>query len=116
MSESREGVIKLLTEVTLEDTPKIPLSDIQNLPEDVLQNDILSKLSGKSFCVTGTFDSFSRDEIHDMIEINNGEVRTSVSSKLTYLIAGENAGSKRTKADECGVKIIDISEFLEMIM
>ncbi|MBP6981291.1 NAD-dependent DNA ligase LigA [Candidatus Gracilibacteria bacterium] len=116
MSENREGVIKLLTEVTLEDTSKIPLSDIQNLPEDVLQNDILSKLSGKSFCVTGTFDSFSRDEIDDMIEINNGEVRTSVSSKLTYLIAGENAGSKRTKADECGVKIIDISEFLEMIM
>lgn len=87
MSENREGVIRLLSEVTLEDTSKTSPRDMQNSFQDVFQNNVLSKLSGKSFCVTGSFDSFSRDEIHDMVEINGGEARTSVSSKLDYLIA-----------------------------
>jgi DNA ligase (NAD+) len=51
--------------------------------------------------VTGSFDSISRDKIHEMIENHGGEVRSSVSSKLDYLIAGENAGSKLAKAKEC---------------
>lgn len=50
--------------------------------------------------MTGSFVSYSRDQIHEMIEKNGGEVRTSVSSKLDYLIAGENAGSKKLKAQE----------------
>lgn len=59
-----------------------------------------SFLQGKSFCVTGSFASYSRDAIHEMIEKNGGEVRSSVSSKLDFLIAGEKAGSKMTKAEE----------------
>ncbi|MFZ2256091.1 MAG: BRCT domain-containing protein [Patescibacteria group bacterium] len=43
-------------------------------------------LAGKSFCVTGSFDSMSRDEIHEMVEKNGGEVRSSVTGKLDYLI------------------------------
>jgi DNA ligase (NAD+) len=73
------------------------------------------KLLGSSFCVTGTFPMHSRDDIHDMIEKNGGEVRSSVSTKLTYLIAGESAGSKLEKARECGVRILEITEFLSMI-
>ena len=55
----------------------------------------------------------SRDQIHGMIESHGGEVRSSVSSKLDYLIAGESAGSKLTKANECGVQILTIDEFIQ---
>lgn len=74
------------------------------------------KLLGSSFCVTGTFSTHSRDDIHDMIEKNGGEVRSSVSTKLTYLIAGESAGSKLEKARECGVQIVTLDEFLNMVV
>ncbi len=47
----------------------------------------ISEITGKSFCVTGSFDNISRDQIHEMIESHGGEVRSSVSSKLDYLIA-----------------------------
>ena len=58
--------------------------------------------------MTGGFENISRDEIHMFIEENGGEVRTSVSSKLDYLIVGSDAGSKKTKAEELGVKILDL--------
>jgi len=69
----------------------------------------------KSFCVTGSFDILSRDQIHELIEGHGGEVRTSVSVKLDYLIAGDNAGSKRSKALECGVQIISLIDFQNLI-
>ena len=72
-------------------------------------------LSGKSFCVTGSFDTISRDEIHTMVEQNGGEVRTSVSKNLDFLIAGEKAGSKLEKAESLGVKILTINDFFKMI-
>ena len=68
------------------------------------------KLAGKTFCVTGTFE-LSRDDIHAMIEENGGEVRTAVSGNLDYLIAGDNAGSKKEKALSLGVTILDWIEF-----
>lgn len=57
-------------------------------------------LNGTSFCVTGSFANISRDDIHALIEKNGGYVRTSVTSKLDYLIIGEAAGSKMQKAKE----------------
>ncbi|MDD2565818.1 MAG: NAD-dependent DNA ligase LigA [Candidatus Gracilibacteria bacterium] len=80
--------------------------------EKILPN---GKLSGKSFCVTGSFLNISRDEIHSLIEDNSGEIRTSVTSKLDYLIVGTEAGSKLTKAQELGVKILGIDDFYKMI-
>ena len=74
-----------------------------------------SVLGGKSFCVTGGFEGISRDEIHLLIEENGGEVRTSVSSKLDYLIVGSDAGSKKSKAEELNVQILDLSSFYELI-
>ncbi|MBP7773517.1 NAD-dependent DNA ligase LigA [Candidatus Gracilibacteria bacterium] len=71
-------------------------------------------LVGKTFCVTGTFD-ISRDDIHVIIEENGGEVRTAVSGNLDYLIAGENAGSKREKALSLGVKVLSWEEFQKML-
>lgn len=70
---------------------------------------------GKSFCVTGSFAKYSRDELHAIIEENGGLVRDSVSKKLDYLIVGENAGSKQTKALELGVPTLTVEEFLEML-
>ncbi len=57
----------------------------------------------------------SRDEIHARIEANGGEVRSSVSAKLSFLIAGEAAGSKLEKARELGVPILSLGEFEGMI-
>lgn len=65
--------------------------------------------------MTGSFDTISRDEIHAMVEQNGGEVRTSVSKNLDFLIAGEKAGSKLEKAENLGVKILTINDFFKMI-
>ena len=89
-----------------------------SIPEQILfpsEWQMQGKLVGKSFCVTGSFESISRDSIHELIEKNGGEVRSSVSSKLTYLIVGSDAGSKKSKAEEIGVKCIWIEEFMDMI-
>lgn len=72
-------------------------------------------LAGKTFVVTGTLANRSRDEIHALIEQNGGKKSSSVSSKTDYLIAGEKAGSKRTKAESLGVKIISEDEFEKLI-
>jgi DNA ligase (NAD+) len=71
-------------------------------------------LAGKTFCVTGTF-TLSRDDIHAIIEEHGGEVRTAVSGNLDYLIAGENAGSKREKALSLGVKVLSWEEFQKLL-
>lgn len=73
-------------------------------------------LVGKSFCVTGSFDDVSRDSIHELIEQYGGEVRTAVTGKLDYLIIGESAGSKKSKAESLGLKCIDIGEFRAMLV
>lgn len=73
------------------------------------------KLKGMSFVITGSFDNYSRNNIISLIEKNSGKYSTSVSKKVDYVIAGENAGSKEEKARELNVKIISIDEFLNML-
>lgn len=65
--------------------------------------------------MTGSFEGISRDQIHTMIEEMGGEVRTSVSPKLDYLIVGSDAGSKKAKAEEFGVKVLDLEGLHELI-
>ena len=72
-------------------------------------------LADKTICITGSFDNYSRDEIVKMIEENSGKASTSVSKKTSYLIAGEAAGSKLNKANELGISVISIDEFLNII-
>jgi len=72
-------------------------------------------LSGKTFVVTGTLSKYSRDEIHDLIRQHGGKPTSSVSKKTDFLVAGENAGSKLTKAQDLGVTVISESDFEEMI-
>lgn len=74
-----------------------------------------SKLSGLRFVVTGTMEKYSRDEMKDLIRKNGGTVSESVSKDTTYLVAGDNAGSKYEKAEENGVKILTEKEFLALL-
>jgi DNA ligase (NAD+) len=70
---------------------------------------------GLTFVLTGTLSTMTRDEASALIKERGGKVSGSVSKKTSYVLAGEEAGSKLTKAKELGVKIIDEYEFLEMI-
>lgn len=73
-------------------------------------------LDGKTFLFTGKLTQFTRDEAKEMVEDNGGKVLSGVSAKLNYLVAGEKAGSKLTKAEKLGtVNIIDETAFLKMI-
>lgn len=72
-------------------------------------------ISNKKFVVTGKFEQFSREDIVQMIEDNGGSAAGSVSKKTDFVIAGENAGSKLTKAQELSIPILNIDEFLMMI-
>ncbi|AVN62205.1 DNA ligase (NAD(+)) LigA [Mesoplasma coleopterae] len=73
-----------------------------------------SIISDKSFVITGIL-SNSRDYYKDIIELNNGKVIGSVSKKTDYVLAGENAGSKLTKAQELNVKVISEQEFFKIL-
>ncbi len=74
-----------------------------------------NKLEGLNFCVTGSFTNYSRNEIVKMVEENLGKSVSSVSKKTSYLIAGEDSGSKYDKATTLNVPIITIEQFLDMI-
>jgi DNA ligase (NAD+) len=64
-------------------------------------------IAGKTFVLTGTLPTLGRDEARDLIEKAGGKVSGSVSKKTDYVVAGEEAGSKLTKAQELGVPILD---------
>jgi len=73
------------------------------------------RLSGKTFVITGTLPTLKRDEATRLIQMYGGKVSGSVSKKTSYVLAGEEAGSKLTKAQELGVPIISEEELLEML-
>ncbi len=72
--------------------------------------------AGKTFVLTGTLPTLTREEATAKIEALGGKVSGSVSKKTDFVLAGEEAGSKLTKAQELGVKIIDEKEFLSIIL
>ena len=73
------------------------------------------RFAGKTFVLTGSLDKFTRDEASDIIEKFGGKVSGSVSKKTSYVLAGEDAGSKLTKAQTLGITVISEMEFEEMI-
>ena len=73
------------------------------------------KFAGMTFVLTGTLPTMTRDEASAIIKANGGKVSGSVSKKTTYVVAGEEAGSKLTKANELGVTVIDEATLLEMV-
>ena len=70
---------------------------------------------GKTFVLTGTLPTMSRKEASLLIEQNGGKTSSSVSKKTDYVLAGEDAGSKLTKAQSLGVTIISEAQLLDMI-
>ena len=74
-----------------------------------------NRFDGLSFVLTGSLEKFTRDEASNLIEKYGGKVSSSVSKKTSYVLAGENAGSKLTKAQTLGVKIISEEEFEKMM-
>jgi DNA ligase (NAD+) len=72
-------------------------------------------LAGKTFVVTGTLEKLERLEAEKAIKARGGKATSSVSKKTDYLVVGANPGSKVAKAQELGIKILDESEFLELL-
>ena len=83
--------------------------------EEPKQNSIDDRFAGQVFVLTGTLENYSRDQAKQIIESFEGKVSGSVSKKTTYVLAGEEAGSKLTKAQELGVTIINEEQFKNMI-
>lgn len=77
--------------------------------------DIDNRFEGKTFVLTGTLEKFTRKEASDLIEKHGGKTSGSVSKKTDYVLAGEDAGSKLTKAQSLGVEIITEEQFEEMM-
>ncbi|MDQ3272310.1 MAG: NAD-dependent DNA ligase LigA, partial [Pseudomonadota bacterium] len=72
-------------------------------------------LSGKTFVITGTLPTLSRDEAKDRVEAAGGKVAGSVSKKTDYVVAGTEAGSKLTKAQELDISVIDETGLLLLL-
>lgn len=85
--------------------------EIENLAQDST-----SEIRGKSFVLTGTLAKYKRAEATKLIEERGGLVKGSVSKVTDYVIAGEDAGSKLTKAQQLGIKILSEEEFEKLIL
>ena len=86
-----------------------------NWPKHDIKKSISGIFAGKTFVLTGTLPSMSREEAKSIIEMNGGKVAGSVSKKTDYVVAGSDAGSKLTNAQELGIKVISQDELLELI-
>ena len=74
-----------------------------------------NKLEGMTIVATGSLTLYTRKEINDLIESLGGKASGSVSKKTSYVVAGENAGSKLKKAQELGIPVLTEAEFKTMI-
>lgn len=74
-----------------------------------------TRFAGMTFVLTGALTMFTREEATEKIELFGGKASGSVSKKTTYVVVGENAGSKERKARELGIPILSESDFLNMI-
>lgn len=74
-----------------------------------------ARFAGMTFVLTGALGKFTREEASEKIELLGGKVSCSVSKKTTYVVVGENAGSKERKARELGISILSEDDFLNMI-
>lgn len=81
---------------------------------EYLQSSTDNRFEGMTFVLTGTLPSLKRDEAAKIIEDLGGKTSSSVSKKTTYVLAGDDAGSKLTKAKDLGIDIIDENQFIEM--
>jgi DNA ligase (NAD+) len=85
------------------------------LSDDIYKKQNVTIFTGKTFVLTGTLSKYSRDEASTKITELGGKVTSSVTNKTDYLIAGEKAGSKFTKAKSLGIKILIETDFVELL-
>ena len=111
-----EIMAKSVVEFFSKDTTRYIVERLKNAGVDTANEikEVSKEFEGFTFVLTGTLENMTRDEASDMIKARGGKVSSSVSKKTSYVLAGEEAGSKLTKAQELGVKIINKEEFLEM--
>ncbi|MGI9013230.1 MAG: NAD-dependent DNA ligase LigA [Phycisphaerales bacterium] len=111
-TEAGRDTIKRLREAGVDFT-----SSVYRTPSETVRktNAADSVFAGKSFVITGTLESFSRDELSAQLEARGARVSGSVSSKTDVLIAGEKAGSKLAKAESLGVEIWNESRVLQAL-
>ena len=74
-----------------------------------------NRFAGKTFVLTGALTKFTREEASEKIELLGGKAAGSVSKKTSFVVVGENAGSKERKARELGIPILSEDDFLAMI-
>jgi len=98
--ENRDLVARLQKQVRIQEAKKVLTSN---------------NFSGKTFVLTGTLSSMSRDEAKAKILANGGQVSGSVSSKTSFVLAGEKPGSKIDEAERLGVKVLSEAEFLKLL-
>ena len=82
---------------------------------DCLTERVDDRFAGMTFVLTGTLPTLKRSEASALIEARGGKAAGSVSKNTTYVLAGEEAGSKLTKAQQLGIPVIDEAMFLEML-
>jgi DNA ligase (NAD+) len=86
------------------------------LSEEISNEPTSTKLAGMRFVVSGVFSKYSRDELKALIEHHGGKISSSISSKTSYLVAGENMGpAKKAKAESLGVTLISEEELNTML-
>ena len=131
LSRIRKASVEELEEV--EDIGPVVAAHIRNFFSEPHNNDVIdqllsagirpqeqqaaeqSPLKGKTFVLTGTLASLTRDQAKELLEARGAKVSGSVSKKTNYVVAGTEAGNKLTKAVELGVKVLDETEFLQMV-
>lgn len=99
--KSLSEALDLVSELKIEASKKKPAAELT--------------LTGKTFVLTGTFPTLSRDQATALIEEKGGKVSGSVSKKTHFVVAGEEAGSKLAKARELGVPVLDEAQLLKML-
>jgi DNA ligase (NAD+) len=98
----------------LEMLEKLREAGLEFKSEEKTRIDSDSKIKGTTWVITGTL-SQSRDEIAELIIAQGGKVSGSVSKKTSYVLAGEDAGSKLEKAKKLGIRVVDEGEFRKML-
>ena len=108
-----ESVIRFFSEPrNVELVQSLAASGVKVTYDSGLQS---NKFAGMNIVVTGKLQHFGRDEIKAVIESHGGKSSDSVSKKTTYVLAGENSGSKETKARTLGIPVISEEQFMEML-
>lgn len=92
---------------------KLKLAGVNTIAEEMAHTD--NRLEGKTFVLTGTLERHTRGEASNLIEQYGGKTSSTVSKKTDYVLAGQEAGSKLTKAQNLGITILSEEEFEEMI-